>query len=250
MSDLIEVIAIDAGNTAVKLGHFVAGKLTEVQRVSRQEFFEHPYLASTSCKQLVLSSVLDDDFTHQLKALHPTAFVVENKMHLPFDNLYEQPEQLGLDRLCNAAFAFTSQPKKNTLVIDLGTCIKFDFMNEQGAYLGGSISPGIRLRYAALNHYTDKLPLLDLVEHADLIGNSTRQSIHAGVLQGIQAEIQGMMSKYDTMFSELHVYLTGGDVDHFDFARKNNIFVDQNLTLKGLYYLYVYQTLHSSADHL
>jgi len=248
MSSTLDIITIDAGNTTVKLGHFVAGKLVDVQRVARDAVIHHPLLANSNSKQLVISSVLDGDFVYQLTEAHPAAFVVGNKMSLPFENLYQQPEQLGLDRLCNAAFAHQAQPRTNTLVIDLGTCLKFDFINANQVYLGGSISPGIRLRYASLNDYTDKLPLLEMPSSSTLIGDSTAASIHAGILHGIHAEIKGMIACYEAEFSDLIVYLTGGDIEHFDFAGKNNIFVDQNLTLKGLYYLYEYQTLRSPAD--
>jgi type III pantothenate kinase len=145
-----------------------------------------------------------------------------------------------MDRLCNSVAIHSIKKTKNAVSIDLGTCIKFDLV-EGDQYIGGSISPGIDLRYKSLHDYTAKLPLIDEHEQASFIGTNTVTSMAAGVIQGIEAEIIGMMDKYRLTFgSDLTFFMTGGDADCFDFEGKNDIFADPNLTLKGVYQIYLY----------
>ena len=127
--------------------------------------------------------------------------------------------------------------------IDIGTCIKFDFVDENGNYKGGSISPGIDLRYKTLNDYTGNLPLVNDKSKTELVGNSTINSIKSGVLNGIQAELNHFIYLYSKEYQDLTFFVTGGDAVYFDFPLKNNTFVDENLTLKGLYKIYVFNAL-------
>ena len=145
---------------------------------------------------------------------------------------------LGIDRMCNVQAMSELRENENRVCIDIGTCVKYDFLNFRNEYLGGSITPGINLRYKALNDYTDKLPLCDSHETHFLIGNDTRKSIESGVLNGIRFEILGMIDKYEKEFGRVSVFLTGGDSRYFDFTQKNNIFADENLTLKGIHSVY------------
>ena len=92
-----------------------------------------------------------------------------------------------------ASGAVLQFPKQNRLVIDAGTCITYDFINEEDQYLGDAISPGIRLRYESLNHFTAKLPLLTKKQPENTIGNSTNESKHSGVINGIVHEIDGFI---------------------------------------------------------
>jgi type III pantothenate kinase len=134
------------------------------------------------------------------------------------------------------AFLSKKSPS-NRVVIDLGTCLKFDFLNKKNEYLGGSISPGLQMRYQALHHFTGKLPQLEAYK-AGFIGASTKDSIHAGVIEGMQGEINHFISRYETDFKDLTFFVTGGDLKYFEFHPKSNIFAVENLTLWGLFYLY------------
>ena len=129
---------------------------------------------------------------------------------------------------------------ENGLCIDIGTCIKFDLVTKKGHYKGGSISPGIDLRYKSLNDYTGKLPLLSNKSNTGLVGNDTETSIQSGVMNGMNAEIYGLIKMYSKQISDLTFFMTGGDARYFDFDSKNDIFADENLTLIGLYEVYKY----------
>ena len=116
----------------------------------------------------------------------------------------------------------------------------YDFMNKEGEYLGGAISPGIQMRYKALHNYTAKLPLLEKQSVKNMIGDSTKTSMHSGVINGILAELDGIIDQYRSNFKDLTVILTGGD-DHFLSERlKNTIFADSKFLLKGLNFLLEY----------
>jgi type III pantothenate kinase len=159
---------------------------------------------------------------------------------LPFSNKYATPETLGNDRLSAVAGAHAEYPGRNVLVIDAGTCIKYDFITEDGEYLGGSISPGIQMRYNALHTFTQKLPSLSpLAIQPALIGDSTIGSIHSGVINGVMAEMQGIIQSYAGRFKNICVILSGGDIEIIKpvFSGKNNIFADPLLVLKGLNFI-------------
>ncbi len=153
---------------------------------------------------------------------------------LPFILKYDTPETLGLDRIALAAAAATSYPGKDCLVVDAGTCITYDFVNRAGEYLGGAISPGIQMRFKALNHFTARLPLGSINHSIDLIGKSTLSSIGSGVINGTINEVGGTIKQYEARFPEMITVLTGGDAIVFDGLVKNTIFAAPDFLLKGL----------------
>jgi type III pantothenate kinase len=161
-------------------------------------------------------------------------FRLNDQTPLPFINTYRSPGTLGADRVANAAGAISKYPGRNVLVIDTGTCIKMDLVKAEGAYAGGSISPGLNMRYQALHRYTGRLPLLEPEEQATLIGTTTAESIHSGVLNGMVAEIDGLISRYESRFPDLVCLLTGGDHSLFSGKLKSRIFAAPTLTLEGL----------------
>jgi type III pantothenate kinase len=147
-------------------------------------------------------------------------------------------ETIGIDRLCNVAAAIKNFESENCLVVDIGTCIKFDFISANNIYLGGSISPGIDVRYKSLHEQTSKLPLIASKVNTPIIGDNTKRAIHSGVINGMQYEIQGMILRYEKDFSDLKILITGGDASYFDFPQKSNIFANKNLTLEGIAEIY------------
>jgi len=195
-------LVVDAGNTSIKLGIFHNRHLHEVVRFSLDQLGEmKTFLMEHRFSATVFSSVLSEKNTKWIAQLleHPVRF--SSSMDLPFEHTYESMETLGADRLANvvAAHAMVKGP---SLIIDIGTCIKFDVISAEGIYLGGSISPGIHLRYKAL----------------------------------IQGELNYFVSYYQLKYSGLTIFVTGGDAHYFDFQSKNNTFVEPNLTLYGLFY--------------
>jgi type III pantothenate kinase len=139
-----------------------------------------------------------------------------------------------------AAAAFFRQPRTNTLVIDAGSCITYDFMNDFGEYRGGGISPGLRMRYKALHTFTARLPLLHPAAPDELIGNATESSMHSGVVNGLVAEIDGIIAMYNDRYPDLTVILTGGDAQFLSERVKSSIFAHSNFLLEGLNQLLVY----------
>jgi type III pantothenate kinase len=158
----------------------------------------------------------------------------------PFKNKYTTPTTLGVDRMVLASGAVLQYPNQDVLIIDAGTCVTYDFVTHKKEYLGGAISPGLRLRYKALNDYTAKLPLLESNSPENIIGNSTDQSIHSGVVNGLCYEIEGFISEFSVKKDKFTIILTGGDAIFLANRLKSTIFADENFLLKSLHQLYTY----------
>jgi type III pantothenate kinase len=184
---------------------------------------------------IILSSVADHDpeFEKLLAGSAPLVILNENTP-LPIKNLYQSPGTLGKDRIAAAVGAFGLYPGKNVLSIDAGTCITYDFLTKNGEYLGGGISPGIRMRFRAMNAFTGKLPLVELREFHDLVGKNTEESILSGVIRGVTEEIKGLVSLYRQQYGEVAAVITGGDHEFLHNNLKINIFAVPNLVLLGL----------------
>ncbi|MDD5570333.1 MAG: type III pantothenate kinase [Bacteroidales bacterium] len=229
-------LAIDFGNTCMKLGLFNDNILTEVKVFERNKLKElEKYVLKKNIKSIIISSVIRESEAFIKTFIKRNKIIkLENKTKLPIKNLYKTTKTLGKDRIADVVGANFIFPEKNVLVIDIGTCIKYDFINSKNEYLGGSISPGVEMRLKALHNYTDKLPLIKRREINNLIGNTTETSILSGVLNGISAEIDGIIEKYKIKFKDLKVILTGGDIIFFDNRIKNSTFAEPNLVLKGL----------------
>ena len=230
-------LVIDIGNTKVKVAVFELDTIItavvceeinlvkELKRISNQYAF----------KRSIVSSVKDinEEYLEELQKL-PFLIILNTDTPLPFKNLYATPSTLGNDRIALAAAAVCIHPFKNTLVIDAGTCITYDFINAKNEYLGGAISPGIAMRYKSLHQYTGKLPLLSKNEEFNIIGTSTKSSIHSGIINGISCEIKGVIAQYKQDFGDLTIVLTGGDTKFLSKQLKNSIFANQNFILRGL----------------
>jgi type III pantothenate kinase len=132
-------------------------------------------------------------------------------------------------------------PDQNRLIIDAGTCVTYDFVSNENVYYGGAISPGLRLRYEALHGYTQKLPLLSLQAPKAIIGTSTYESIHSGIVHGLVFEIEGFINEYKSKFSNFIIILTGGDTDFLAKRLKNTIFANSNFLLESLNQTYQYK---------
>ncbi|HKL32104.1 MAG TPA: type III pantothenate kinase, partial [Tangfeifania sp.] len=153
---------------------------------------------------------------------------------LPIENLYQTKDTLGKDRIAAVVGAFDLYPNTNVLVIDAGTAITFDIINEQGQYLGGNISPGLEMRFKALNKFTGRLPLVRKNDFDNLYGRTTEEAILAGVQHGIVFETDKAIETFKEFYNNLKVIITGGDAIFFDKKLKNSFFVHFNLTALGL----------------
>jgi len=184
----------------------------------------------------ILSTVkaFDPQLIAVLRAHLKTFVELGSDTPIPIRNGYATPATLGFDRLAAAVGAWSLQPGKPLLVIDLGTAVTYDFVSAEGIFTGGNIAPGVRTRLKSLHHFTGKLPLVEPASNFDLLGNSTETAIRSGVMQGILFEINGYIDALKLQYPSLFAFLTGGDLIYFDGKLKNGIFVDANLVLTGL----------------
>ena len=234
-------LIVDIGNTLVKFAVFQQNTIIEkkiVDNKDAQKTFKKITKKFPSIEKSIVSSVgkLDKSF---IETIGETLGVLslDHDTRLPFNNLYETPKTLGVDRIALVSAAIRSYPKANVLIIDAGTCITYDFITEDANYLGGAISPGIRLRYKSLNTLTANLPLLDTEMPEHLIGTTTAGSIHSGVVNGVLKEIEGVIEDYQKKYKHLTVILTGGDSNFLSKQLKNGIFANSNFLLEGLNYI-------------
>ena len=223
-------ITIDEGNTSVKLALFENNQLVFMKSDVNLERVKE---LLSNCDRLIVSSVKKNPLFESLISSKYAIFL-NPSTPLPITNCYETPHSLGNDRIALAVGATANFPNKNVLVIDAGTCITYDFINSKKEYLGGSISPGIQMRYNALHHFTSQLPLLESVDTAMLIGANTEGSIHSGIINGILVEIDGIIQRYTNQYPDIKVIVTGGNAKFFDKGLKNTIFANPNLLMEGL----------------
>lgn len=154
---------------------------------------------------------------------------------LPFTTPVGKPETIGADRLASVAAAVDLFPNQHNLVIGLGSCITYNFVNRTNEFLGGSISPGMQMRFRSMHEQTALLPLVEPENQFPLIGFDTKTNILSGVIMGISKEIDGIIDAYALKFNNFNVLLTGGDMGFFVPHLKNKIFADPYLIFKGLY---------------
>jgi len=236
MNSKIDLYIIDAGNSRIKLGVCKKGEIVSLSSFNSLALLKKELEPNIP---IALSSVLNSNFKEDFtKVLNPI-FWVSHQVKLPFKINYLSPSTLGIDRICNVAAISKLNPFTPRLVIDIGTCIKFDFLNAENEYEGGSISPGLLLRFKALNLFTNNLLLYEASNEVSLIGNSTESAIQSGVQNGMKSEIIGLILEYKAKYTDLNVFVTGGDAHYFDLAQKNVIFADENLTLKGILEIYL-----------
>lgn len=234
MSSENRSLVIDAGNTRIKVAVFHLSEPEEVHAFGADALQQlKTFLQQHAQLPAIIASVRADRDTRWLQQLLPGSILFRTTMKTPLTMGYETPETLGADRLCNAIAAYAAAPGA-CLTIDVGTCIKYDFVSPDGTYQGGAISPGIELRYKAMHTFTGKLPLIQDVLVPGITGKNTPDAMRSGVMHGIMNEMLGFIRHYSARFPELTIFLTGGGARHFDIEVKNNIFVSENLTLKGL----------------
>jgi len=231
-------LVIDIGNTNHKAALF--NEKGQQEQWWRKDCLTPEDLGQIFAQYTVEASIISsvggeaEPLAEFLRLRVPT-FVVSPNIKLPVTLCYATPDSLGTDRIASAAGAHAMFPYNNTLVIQAGTCLVTDLVTAAGEYLGGTIAPGLRMRLQALPQFTAHLPLLEPAPVNYLVGNSTTQSILSGVINGYVCEIQGLISRYETQYSELKVVLSGGDAPMLQSSLKNSIFAAPNLVLLGLY---------------
>lgn len=240
------LLAIDVGNTRIKAAVFEDYSLIKLYVLEKNTFqkeLKNILKTFKNISDLWVSAVSDiqkmafSDISAGIK-IH----FIDRLDTFPFQNHYATPTTLGLDRMVLASGSVLQFPMMNRLIIDAGTCITYDIVDANDTYLGGAISPGIRLRYESLHNYTSKLPLLTLEMPQKYIGDSTNQSIHSGVVNGVVHEIEGFISSFEEDYENFTIILTGGDSDFLAKRLKSTIFANSNFLLESLNHLFQFNT--------
>jgi type III pantothenate kinase len=237
-------IVIDQGNTSAKIAIYERRKLLAsfIFRFLRSNQLLK-LLNEFSPSQGIFSSVADVDpeVVNFLKERLNRFILLDENTPVPIKIQYETPQTLGRDRIASAVAVYTKYPDHNLLVIDAGTAITYDLIQAGGIYTGGNISPGMTIRFKALNNYTKRLPMLD--EDGDIpeIGYNTETAIRAGVVNGILKEMNAYIDEFGTKYPDLLIFLTGGHSFYFETKLKKSIFADGNLVLNGLNEILNYQ---------
>lgn len=246
MSQQKSDMVIDIGNTRMKVALFVGDNLDGVLSLSNRAHKKvADLLEKTNPQRGILSNVS--------KLNKPVAALFKQNLELiyfkhgteiPIGLDYQTPKTLGTDRIANAVGAHKIYPNNNVLIIDFGTCIKYDIVTKGGIFSGGAIAPGIHMRFRSMNKMTGNLPKIKDWKESEEIwpGKDTRSSMTSGVIQGIQSEILRYMDLSAEHFEDLVVIATGGDYSFFDKAFKNLIFAHPYLTLKGLHEILKYNS--------
>ena len=231
-------LVIDIGNTRTKFSVFNRGEVlitVPVDEFKTEHIFvlknEHPeldrvILSATKNYSDELKKTLQQNFKHFIE--------LDGNTPLPLENCYKTKETLGKDRIAAVVGAFDLYPHKNILIIDAGTAITYDILNDKKQYLGGNISPGIDMRFKALNQFTGKLPLVSQQKYNKLFGTSTENAIRAGVQNGVIFEVDRAIDTFKEFYNNLKVIITGGNAEFFEKRLKNSFFVHFNLIAMGL----------------
>lgn len=241
-------LCIDIGNTRTKWGVFDAQHAHQppiaAQRIAQPLTPDQlrPILRSYPITHAILSSVVHHDpavaeyleqYTQLIQLNHTTP--------LPIVNGYATPHTLGNDRLASVVGGNYLHPKSDILVIDAGTCIKYDFIDQHAHYWGGGISPGFTMRLQALHHFTQKLPLLALpTTLPPLIANNTQAAMLSGAINGAIAEVSHIIAQYAHLYPQLRVVLSGGNAACLLHTTALPLTTEPHLILYGLYKILVY----------
>jgi|LakMenEpi03Aug12_release.lakeMendotaPanAssembly.Ray.scaffolds.fasta_scaffold07229_16 type III pantothenate kinase len=231
-------ICLDFGNTNMKAAIFLGDRLIDKIIFNPEEALEKLKMLIDfhNPQKSILSSVVNHaKEIENLLQTHTKFHLLSTNTKIPFLNAYGSPETLGHDRIALVAGLAKQFPKEDSLVISVGTCITYNFLAKNNAFRGGAISPGIELRLRALNEFTQKLPYVSREGHISILGYDTETSIRSGVVNGIAAEMDGMIDRYEAQYGRINAVLTGGDGAFFESRLKSKIFADTHFLFKGLY---------------
>lgn len=231
-------LVIDIGNTRTKLAVFKGDR--PIYQISVEELTQSCLDSLAQSYPDVNASIVSSTKGSQsslvrlLQQRYTLVFELDHTTPLPIANGYETPETLGKDRLASAVGANKIYPNENVLVIDAGTAITYDFIDETNTYRGGYITPGLRMRFEALNHFTSKLPLVEPGAPQCCEGTNTINAIRGGVELGLEGELNAVIHHFSDRCKNLRIILTGGDTNYFECLLKNYNFATLETTILGL----------------
>lgn len=230
-------LCFDFGNTRLKCAVFNNDEIKNVITLDddSNKTIEN-LLKKYKPNKSILSSVIEHNTGIEEVLSENTVFhKLTHLSKLSFTTPVGKPETIGADRLALVAAAVYFYPNKHNLIIALGSCITYNFVNKFHAFLGGSISPGLEMRFIAMHQFTSKLPVAKADSNFPLIGYDTKTNLQSGVILGMAKEIDGIISEYALRYSNFNVHLTGGDMGFFVPHLKKKIFANPHLIYKGLY---------------
>jgi type III pantothenate kinase len=234
-----KTLCIDWGNTRVKAAVFNENNMVQEKKdfaAADASSAIDAIIANHKPASCILCSVTNE--SRQTEAALDQAFSnflkLDANFRLPIINAYSSPETLGPDRLAMAVAAQAQYPDKNVLVVSLGTCVTYNFVQKNKAFRGGAISPGLRMRLKSMHEYTDKLPEINPDGEVLLLGYDTATSMRSGAIYGMASEIDGMVAAFESQYPDFNAVLTGGDGPLLANKLKSKIFADPDLLLKGL----------------
>jgi len=233
-------LVIDWGNTSIKAAWFTGGKLAAVHRGLSLDELTHHYRQHPAGAVLVSSTSRPGQELRTQLGLEPDVYflALDGMTPVPIEKQYDTPHTLGTDRVAAAVGAATLFPGEPCLVVDMGTCITYDYVHYAGElaiFAGGMISPGFHMRFRAMHAFTERLPLVEPTEtDPPLLARNTRQAMEAGVVNGLLGELDGIIDAHRRRSPAVRVVLCGGDAPFFESRLKPPIFAAPDVVLIGL----------------
>jgi type III pantothenate kinase len=230
-------LCFDFGNTRLKCAVFADREIQKIIVLENDSIETIQEIIQTyQPKKSILSSVINHNTGIEILLKEKTSFhKLDHHSKVPITTPVGKPDSIGADRLALSVAAVDLFPKKNNLVIGLGSAITYNFINKYNEFMGGGISPGMEMRFKALKTFTAKLPLVKADWNFPLVGYDTKTNILSGVIIGIAKEIEGTIEAYEETYDNFNVLLSGGDAQYFNRFLKKKIFADPDLIFKGLY---------------
>ena len=238
-SSSTKTLCLDFGNTRLKAAIFENNELIqELTLADDQDATMENLLAVHRPQKSILSSVIKHNKGIETILAKATRFhILSHLTKINFTTAVGKPETIGADRLALLAAAVHYFPNRNNLIVSLGSCITYNFINQYNDFLGGSISPGMEMRFKSMHEHTALLPLVKKDWNFPVLGYDTKTNLQSGVIAGITFEIGGYIDFYEKSYQNFNVVLTGGDAAYFGRQLKKEIFADSNFLFKGLYAL-------------
>ena len=231
-------LCLDIGNTRTKAGVFNGNQLIDQVIVADWRTGHlRAFADAHPLQNAIVASVAERD-----PAMVPTftswgldVLEMAPETPIPFENAYTTPQTLGIDRLAAVSGVHALYPGQNVLVIDAGTCIKYDGLSAQGVYIGGNIAPGLHMRIRAMHEQTARLPMVSMYIPADFVGKSTETALQNGAFKGAVLELSGFISLFAEKWPDLLVVLSGGDALFlFEAIQMPGVLLQPDLLLIGL----------------
>lgn len=248
-------VVIDWGNTAIKTGWFEGSQLVDTKRYATVDELVDAFAAQSAAHVLVSSTSRSaEEIRVRLRGLSASCMVLTSETPVPIRKAYDTPHTLGADRVAAAVGAVTLFPQQPCLILDLGTCLTADFVDQQADFQGGLIAPGLHMRFRAMHEQTARLPLIE-ARSGDgwepwpaLTAKNTRSAMESGVLNGLRFELNGLIDAYRLREPNVVILLCGGDAPAFESSLKPPIFAVPELVLMGLNRILRYNVDHLQAS--